>query len=192
MERCCSPSLGDPDPNAYRRQIDRPLAIFDAPGAAPELILAELDPRTANASAARHYESAAALLRRRERLAGLLDRLGGVLRAVHADPRLVVARHPAKMRHDAFWIVAGRVADWGALPTAREVQRRADAALAGASPGGRVAHVPAEEVDEVRIVAGWVAEHEPPQLRLEHARDRPRLTAWLSGLTAGEGDGVAA
>jgi hypothetical protein len=27
--------------------------------------------------------------------------------------------------------------------------------------------VPADEVDEVRLVAGWVAEHEPPELALE-------------------------
>ena len=46
------------------------------------------------ASRERRYERAAALLRRRERLEALLGRLDGVLRAVHADPRLVLARHP--------------------------------------------------------------------------------------------------
>ena len=189
MERCCSPCLGDLDPNAYRRQIDRALAIFDSPDAAPGLLLAELDRRIADASVARRYESAAALLRRRERLAGLLDRLGGVLRAVHADPRLVIARHPAKMRHDAFWIVAGRVADWGALPCTEEVRRRAGAALAGA-PGDRAAHVPADEVDEVRIVAAWVAEHEPPQLPLDDALDAGRLSRWLA--RAAQADGAVA
>ena len=179
MERCCSPCLGDLDPNAYRRQIDRALAIFSAPDAAPGLLLAELDRRIADASGARRYESAAALLRRRERLAALLDRLGGVLRAVHADPRLVVAAHPTKPRHDAFWIVAGRVADWGPLPSAEEVRVRADAALASA-PRGRAAPVPADEVDEVRIVAAWVAEHEPPRLPLEQALDRRPLRHWLA------------
>jgi hypothetical protein len=140
----------------------------------------------------RRYESAAALLRRRERLAGLLERLGGVLRAVHADPRLVVARHPAKLRHDAFWIVAGRVADWGTLPGTEEVRRRAEAALAAAAPSGRPAHVPAEEVDEVRIVAAWAAEHEPPQLPLEAALDQGRLTRWLARVVAAEPERAAA
>ena len=113
MGRCCSPCLGDLDPNAYRRQIDTALALFDGSEAAEDLLLADIDRRIADASAARRYEAAAALLRRRERLAGLLERLGGVLRAVHADPRLVLAPHPSKSRFDAFWIVGGRVADWG-------------------------------------------------------------------------------
>ena len=60
----------------------------------------------AEASAERRYERAAALLRRRERLAGVLERLEGVLRATHAAPRLVLARHPVKERFDAFWLVA--------------------------------------------------------------------------------------
>ena len=192
MDRCCSPCLGDLDPNAYRRQIDRALSIFDAPDSAAALLLAELDRRIADASAARRYESAAALARRRERLSGLLDRLGGVLRAVHADPRLVVARHPVKARHDAFWIVAGRVVDWAGLPsTAEEVGERAQAALASA-PHGRPAHVPADEVDEVRIVAAWVAEHEPPQLPLEDAVDRRRLAQWLAHAVEPEARGAAA
>ena len=192
MDRCCSPCLGDLDPNAYRRQIDRALSIFDAPDSAAALLLAELDRRIADASAARRYESAAALARRRERLSGLLDRLGGVLRAVHADPRLVVARHPVKARHDAFWIVAGRVVDWAGLPsTAEEVGERAQAALASA-PHGRPAHVPADEVDEVRIVAAWVAEQEPPQLPLEDAVDRRRLAQWLAHAVEPEARGAAA
>ena len=179
MERCCSPCLGDLDPNAYRAQIDRALAVFDAPDAAEGLLLAELDRRIADASAARRYEAAAALVRRRERLAGLLDRLGGVLRAVHADPRLVVARHPAKARFDAFWIVGGRVVDWGPLPGVAELLRRTGGALETAA-GARAGAVPADEVDEVRIVAAWVAEHEPPCLALEEALDRPRVTRWLA------------
>ena len=43
--------------------------------------------------------------------------LGGVLRAIHAGSRLVLAAHPTDAaRRDAFWIVGGRVVDWGALP----------------------------------------------------------------------------
>jgi DNA polymerase-3 subunit epsilon len=164
MGRCCSPCLGDLDPNAYRRQIDLALALFDGSEAAEDLLLADIDRRIADASAARRYEAAGALLRRRERLAALLERLGGVLRAVHADPRLVLAPHPSKSRFDAFWIVGGRVADWGPLPGPAEIRQRTGVALSGSKPGGT--SVPAEEVDEVRIVSAWLAEHDPPQLSL--------------------------
>jgi DNA polymerase-3 subunit epsilon len=164
MGRCCSPCLGDLDPNAYRRQIDQALALFDGSEAAEHLLLADIDRRIAAASSARRYEAAAALLRRRERLAGLLERLGGVLRAVHADPRLVLAHHPSKARVDAFWVIGGRVADWGPLPPKKELQARTTSAFEGGL--GRVTSVPAEEVDEVRIVSAWLAEHDPPQLSL--------------------------
>ena len=180
MGRCCSPCLGDLDPNAYRRQIDRAMALFDGTEAAEVLLLSELDRRIAEASAERHYEAAAALLRRRERLAGVLERLGGMLRAVHADPRLVVAAHPTKERYDAFWVVGGRVADWGALPPAHdEIETRSAAALAAAA--GRGATVPADEVDEVRIVSAWIAEHDPPQLSLAAgAPTADQVSSWLA------------
>ena len=178
MGRCCSPCLGDLDPNAYRRQVDRALALFDGSEAAERLLLSDIDRRIAEASSARHYESAAALLRRRERLAGLLDRLAGVLRAVHADPRLVLAGHPTKSRFDVFWIVGGRVADWGPLPPMEELQARTDGAFG--APLARGASTPAEEVDEVRIVSAWVAEHEPAQLSLaEGAPTAERLRRFL-------------
>ena len=180
MGRCCSPCLGDLDPNAYRRQVDRAMALFDGTEAAEDLLLSELDRRIADASADRHYEAAAALVRRRERLAGVLGRLGGVLRAVHADPRLVVAAHPAKDRFDAFWIVGGRVADWGPLPPADEIEARTAAALAGMT--AHLGAVPADEVDEVRIVSAWVAEHDPPQLSLAAgAPSAEEVSGWLEG-----------
>ena len=116
MGRCCSPCLGDLDPNAYRGQVDKVLALFEHEHGAAEPLLAEIDERMAAASRERRYERAAALLRRRERLEALLGRLDGVLRAVHADPRLVLARHPVQPRFDALWLVNGRVADWGPLP----------------------------------------------------------------------------
>ena len=81
---------------------------------------------------AERYERAAALLRRRERLAWVLERLDGVLRATHTAPRLVLAQHPVKERFDAFWIVQGRLVDWGPLP-GRVRARRADRGRAVAS-----------------------------------------------------------
>jgi DNA polymerase III subunit epsilon len=173
MGRCVSPCLGDLDPNAYRRQLDIALSHFERPGAG-EALIDEIDKRIAEASAEARYERAAALLRRRGRLAWVLDRLDGVLRATHAVPRLVVARHPVKDRFDAFWLVRGRLVDWGPLPGASELVERTARALD--HPPGRTV-VPADEVDEVRLVAGWVAEHQPPELALD---PRPHERALLS------------
>jgi DNA polymerase-3 subunit epsilon len=160
-----SPCLGDLDPNAYRRQLDLALGHFDEPGAG-EALIEELDRRMREASEAQRFERAAALLRRKERLAWVVDRLDGMLRATHAEPRLVLARHPVKERFDAFWIVQGRLVDWGPLPGASELAERTEAALA--RPPGRTA-IPTDEIDEIRIVASWVAEHEPPTLSLDPA-----------------------
>jgi DNA polymerase III subunit epsilon len=187
MGRCVSPCLGDLDPNAYRRQLDLALGHFERPGAA-EALLAEFDRRMREASEERRYERAAALLRRRERLAWVLERLEGVLQATHAAPRLVVARHPVKERHDAFWLVRGRLVDWGPLPGHSEVVQRTEAALA--RPPGRTV-VPADEVDEVRIVASWVADHELAELALEPAPPTEALLGFVEAAT-GRGGPVAA
>ena len=137
MGRCVSPCLGDLDPNAYRRQVDLALAHFERPGAG-EALLEELDRRMGDAAADRRYERAAALLRRRERLAWVLERLEGVLRATHAAPSLVLARHPVKERFDVLWLVRGRLVDWGPLPGHSElVERTAGGAGAPARPHRR-------------------------------------------------------
>jgi DNA polymerase III subunit epsilon len=165
MGRCVSPCLGDLDPNAYRRQLDAALAHFERPGAG-EALIEELGERIRAAAQGQRFERAAALLRRKERLAWLVERLEGMLQATHSAPRLVLTRHPLKERFDAFWIVQGRLVDWGPLPGATELAARTEAALA--RPAGR-AVIPADEIDEIRIVASWVAEHDPPALTLEPA-----------------------
>ena len=180
MGRCVSPCLGDLDPNAYRRQVDLALAPFETPGAG-EALLREIDTRMRDASDDHHYERAAALLRRRERLAWVLERLEGVLRATHAAPRLVLARHPVKDRYDVFWLVRGRLVDWGALPGHEELVERTQAALA--RPPGR-AVVPADEVDEIRIVASWVADGELPELPLDPAPSADELLDFVGATAA--------
>ena len=83
-------------------------------------------------------------------------------------------------RFDAFWIVGGRVADWGELPSyLDEIEARTAAALARAPRPGETAHVPAEEIDEVRIVAGWLASHDARVLALDPAPDRDALAAFV-------------
>jgi hypothetical protein len=112
----------------------------------------------------------------------ILERLGGMLEATHARPRLVLAEHPSDERRDAFWIVGGRLVDWGPMPDLDELERRTEAALAR---GGRIGelgtHVPPDEVDEVRIVAAWLASHpESPRLVLEPKPARPTLEAFVA------------
>jgi DNA polymerase III subunit epsilon len=179
MGRCVSPCLGDLDPNAYRRQLDAALAHFEEPGAGERLI-EEIDARMREAARTQRFERAAALLRRKERLAWLLERLDGQLRATHSAPRLVLAQHPVKERFDAFWIVQGRLVDWGALPGPTELAERTEAALARRA--GRTV-IPVEEVDELRIVAGWVADHEPPTLALAPTPSEADLLRFVAAAT---------
>ena len=47
--------------------------------------------------------------------------------------------------------------------------------------------IPADEIDEIRIVASWVAEHEPPTLALEPPPDADELLAFTSSATAHSG-----
>jgi DNA polymerase-3 subunit epsilon len=177
MGRCLSPCLRDLDPNAYRRRLDEALAPFGGHGDGGEALIAKIEEQMADAAATQRYERAAVLLRRRDRLAALVGRLGGLLEATHARSRLVLARHPAKSSWDAFWIVAGTVADWGPLPPADELAERTKAALEG-RPARRRA-VPPEAVDEIRIVHTWIAAHDPPRLELDEPPPPERLADWV-------------
>jgi len=180
MGRCVSPCLGDLDPNAYRRQLDAALAHFERPGAG-EALIEELDERMREAAEGERFERAAALLRRKERLTWVVDRLEGMLRATHAEPRLVLAQHPVKERFDAFWLVQGRLVDWGPLPGASELAERTEAALAR-RPGRHA--IPADEIDEIRIVASWIADNEPCALPLDPPPSARELLAFTGDRAA--------
>ncbi len=186
MGRCLSPCLGDLDPNLYRRRLDDALGLFEDDGGAA--LLAHVDAQMRAAAAAEQFERAAWLRRRSKRLESLLGRLGGVLRAAHAGARLVLAPHPADPgRADAFWIVAGRVADWGPLPEAGELAARTEAALAAAPVGG--GWLPASELGEARIVGAWLAAHETaPVLELSRGFDERALGRLVGRLGARDGD----
>ena len=180
MGRCLSPCLGDLDPNLYRERLDAALGLFSSEDGGAAL-LAHVDAQMRAAAAAQRYERAAWLRRRARRLESLLRRLGGVLRATHTGARLVVAPHPATPeRADAFWIVGGRIADWGPLPAdPDEVAARTAHALAAAPPPGLGGWLPASELDEMRIVGSWLAGHEDaPVLELTDGRaDAAAFTA---------------
>ena len=92
-----------------------------------------------------------------------------MLRSVHAGARLVLAPHPSdEGRYDALWIAAGRVVDWGALPEdPSEVVTRTGDALRAAGPPAPGGWLPADEVDEARLVGAWLAANEASVLELE-------------------------
>ena len=167
MERCLSPCLGDLDPNVYRRRLDVALGLFTGRTDGREALMAEVGRRIGEASAERRYERAAWLTRRLGRIEVLADRLGGTLHAIHAVPSLVVAGSavdggPGRASDvpDAFWLVGGRLVQWGPMPPAEELLSATEAMLREAPAAGLGGVVAPEEVDEVRIVAGWLSTHD--------------------------------
>ena len=184
MGRCLSPCLGDLDPNLYRRRLDAALGLFLRPEGSEsgERLLAHVRAQMREAAGQRRYERAAWLRRRAGRLTAILERLDGMLEATHARPRLVLARHPVQARYEAFWLVAGRLLDWGPPPAdAADFESRTRAALRRGGRAGEIgAHVPPDEVDEIRIVAGYLASHPAtPELGLDPAPDGETLGRFL-------------
>jgi DNA polymerase III subunit epsilon len=180
MGRCLSPCLGDLDPNLYRDRLDEALRLFEVNGASA--LLAHVDTQMRTAAAAEQFERAAWLRRRARRLESLLGRLGGALRAAHAGARLIVVSHPvAPERADAFWIVGGRIADWGPLPAgADEVAARTDTALAAAPARSLGGWLPADELDETRLVGLWIAGHDEARVLELEPRPHPKTLAAFS------------
>ena len=183
MGRCLSPCLGDLDPNLYRSRLDEALGLFEHDGGSA--LLAHVEAQMRAAAAAQRFERAAWLRRRARRLESLLGKLGGVLRAAHAGARLVLAPHPAEPgRADAFWIVAGRVVDWGPLPAdADELVERTRFALRASQAGGLGGWLPADELVEARIIGAWLAAHESsPVLELGHGVEPSAVSALVGRL----------
>jgi DNA polymerase-3 subunit epsilon len=176
MGRCLSPCLGDLDPNLYRRRLDEALGVFVGGDPAARL-LAHVEGQMRSAAADQRYERAAWLRRRSRRLGVILSRLGGVLEALHARPRLVLCAHPVRPRLDAFWLVGGRLVDWGPLPEGLdELEQRTQRALTR----GGLAHIPPEEVDEIRILETFLASHpDTPQLPLSPVPAPAALAAFV-------------
>jgi DNA polymerase-3 subunit epsilon len=182
MGRCLSPCLGDLDPNLYRRRLDEVLALFVA-GPAQRTIVEHVWGQMRAAAAQQRFERAEALRRRARRLATILDRLGGVLQATHARPRLILAAHPARDELEGFWLIGGRLVDHGPLTgELAALQARTAAALSREGRAGELgAHVPPGEIDELRIIDSWLASHpEAPQLALRPAPDRAALRAFVA------------
>ena len=173
MGRCLSPCLGDLDPNLYRRRLDEALRPFVSGGDGGQRLLANVRAQMRAASDQQLYERAAWLRRRLRRLGVLLERLGGALEATHARARLILAPHPVDAeRHDAFWLVGGRLLEWGPAPEdSAALEERPQWALTRAGRAGELgAHGPPDEIDELRIIANYLAAHpDTPQVVLEAA-----------------------
>ena len=170
MGRCLSPCLGDLDPNLYRRRLDEALSLFTGSGDGGAALLAHVRRQMREAAAEERFERAAWLRRRHSRLRVLLERLGPYLRAAHTHPRLARAEGPEGA--DLFWIVGGRVVDWG--PAGPDVVERTAAALRG-----RVdPYVPADEIQELRIVSTWLAANEPDVLDLSRSPSQDALRSF--------------
>jgi DNA polymerase-3 subunit epsilon len=182
MGRCLSPCLGDLDPNLYRRRLDQALGPFIGAGDCGQRLIDHVHAQMREAAAAQLYERAASLRRRARRLGALLARLDGVLEATHARPRLILAPHPTDDVADAFWIAGGRLVDWGPLtPDVDELGARTHAVLLRAGRPERTAHVPPDEVDELRILGTWLASRpDTPQLDLDPEPDREALERFVS------------
>jgi DNA polymerase-3 subunit epsilon len=177
MGRCVSPCLGDLDPNAYRRRLDEALGLFDGVDG-PERLLARFDEEMERASLEQHYERAAVMRDRRERIGELLRRLGGLVRAVHSGSRAVLAKHPVKPEWDLFWVAGGRVVDWGPLQDqlpALDTEAERLAALRNPPVVGP------DEVHEVRIVSSWLAGDEAWECEIEPETD---LAGWVEQVVA--------
>ena len=171
MGRCLSPCLGDLDPNLYRRRLDEALRLFVDGADGRARLLDHVEGQMRAASEQQLYERAAWLRRRLRRLGMILERLGGTLEATHSRARLLLVPHPVENdRQDAFWLVGGRLVDWGEAPAeSATLEERTDAALRRGGRAGELGtHVPPDEIDELRIVSNYLASHpETRQLVLE-------------------------
>ncbi len=185
MGRCLSPCLGDLDPNLYRRRLDEALRMF-VEGNADSRLLGHVRAQMRDAAGQQRYERASWLRRRLRRLQMILERLGGVLEATHARPRLVLAQHPLKPECDAFWLVGGRLVDWGPV-SHEDIAERTGRALARLPrPNDLGAYVPPEEIDELRIINTYLASHpDLPQLPLQPAPAEDELRRLLQSVVNG-------
>ena len=186
MGRCLSPCLGDLDPNLYRRRLDEMLRLF-LPKRPPTRPASGCS-TTSSARCARRPPSSASnarprLRRRLRRLGVVLGRLVGVLEATHARPRLVLAPHPNGADFDASgsqaagWWTGGR---WAAVIWTSCRRGRMPRSPAAGRIGELGAHVPPDEIDELRILGSWLGSHpDTPQLALRPAPGRAELEEFL-------------
>jgi DNA polymerase-3 subunit epsilon len=187
MGRCLSPCLNDLDPNLYRSRLDAALGLFTGGGDGGAALLAHVEREMRRAADEQRFERAAWLRRRLRRLRELTESLAGVLEATHARPRLVLAPHPRGGRADAFWLVGGRLVNWGPAPPAgggEALAEQAAVALRAGDGRGSTAWLAPDEVEELRVVTTYLASHELPGLDLHGALGPSELGEFADSVTA--------
>ena len=107
---------------------------------------------------------------------------GGGVRLADASGGLATGLRGYHERADALWIVGGRVVDWARLPGARAdvATRTAEALRAAPADGALGGWLPPEELDEVRLVGGWLASHAARVLELRPAPSPARVEAFVA------------
>jgi hypothetical protein len=119
-------------------------------------------------------------------LAQLVDRL---------EDRVLVAHSasPQGRSVDVFWMLGGRLREWRTmcgpdLERPAELTQLAEVTgrvLALGTGDGLGAHLPSAEIDEVRIMAGWLAAHpDTPLLPLEDVPSASALCDFLAPIAA--------
>ncbi len=176
MGRCLSPCLGDLDPNLYRERLERALRLFTEDGGRELLAHVDAEMRAASASAQLRARGDPPTPARAAGLAGVPARRGAADGALRRAAGGRAASRLSPGRGDALLVSGGRVVDWLVLPLAgEEVEERAAAAVRGAPrPGDLGGWLPPDELDEVRLVGGYVARGDVRVLELP-ARRRHRL-----------------
>ena len=178
MGRCVSPCLGDLDPNAYRRQLDLALGLFEGPSRA-----AGCSRRSTGGSPRRPPTSATSVP---PRCCGGAGGWPGCWSGSRGScepptpPRGCCWRATRSSRASTpsgscagGWPTGGRCR---ATPSSWSAPQAALARL----EGGARTPVPAAEVDELRIVWGWLADNEPPELPLDPAPDADALQGFVA------------
>ena len=168
MGRCLSPCLRRPRPEPLPRAARRRRCGCSSGRDGGAALLAHVDAQIRDGVARR------ALRARRVAAAPARAARGAARparRRAARDPRrraAVLAPHPTEAgRFDAVLVAGGRVVDWGPRRgDPDELARRSAAALGGAAARTLGGWLPADEVDEARLVGAWVAANAPPMLEL--------------------------
>ena len=186
MGRCLSPCLGDLDPNLYRERLDEALRLFEVDGG----VRAARPRRRADARGRGRAALRARRLAAPPRATGSSRCCGGSAascarptRARGSCSRRTRRRRSAPTRSGSS--AAGSPTGGRSRPTRRRSPPAPTAALAAAPAAGLGGWLPADELDEARIVGSWLAGHEDARvLELDPRPDQAALAAFSASPTA--------
>jgi DNA polymerase III subunit epsilon len=188
LERCLAPCLGERD-TIYGAEVEQVRAFLRGDGTE---VLAGIQRAMREAAAALEFERAGELRDRHRRLGGMLERQRPFGSPVH-DLHAILLEPDARGGVQAFLLRFGRLVERldlpvGIAPEDHEHLRQALARHFDASLESPEAYL-RSEVDEIRILAQWVHQHEGNDriLRWTPGDDLDALVATIAGA---EGVGV--